>query len=362
MEATIIDVAKRTKVSIGTVSNVIHNKPNVESKTREKVLKSIHELGYVPNESAQNLKKGIRNDLKKRLTNNIGLIVYKGFNRYGFADHTSLVEGLDKEIRNHDNHLYFYYRVDELSENSSLFNKVVNSGNIDGLIVLSSQLEGIYEQVRKRIKNIISIGEPLGKEGDIDCLMFDDYGASYNAVKYLAESGHKRIGSITNLAYYKERQFVSNRQRAFKDAVRDLGLENDETLIEGVLPRDFFDLGAGMTLNKEAGYRLMKNLLIKAKPLPTAVFLENAESCSGVVEAIREAGLRIPDDISVITIGNSNLMGNVEPKITTFMYDVNEASKAVVKKLLERINTPRIKQVKILFPFDLSAGESCRKI
>ncbi|OGS20634.1 MAG: hypothetical protein A3J83_05620 [Elusimicrobia bacterium RIFOXYA2_FULL_40_6] len=361
-DVKIVDVAKHAKVSISTVSNVIHDKGKVNSGTKERVLKIIQELGYIPNEFAQRLKKGIKKNIDKQLTYNFGLIVYKDYNKYGSKDHSELIESLDREIRNSGYHLYFYYRCDELSENPQLFNKVVNSRNIDGLIVISSQLEGIYDQVRSRIKNIISIGESLGTENDVDCIKFDDYNAAYDAVKYLAKLGHKRIGTIADLVYYREKQKDSIRLRAYKDAVRDFNLESDESLIEGYVEHDSTDPSAGTTVANEISYKLMKNLLDKAKPLPTAVFVETAESCGGIIEAIKEKGLQIPDDISIVTMGSEILMDNVYPVITTLTYDVKEISKTVIRRLIERISNPEMKPVKIVLPYDIAIRESCKQI
>jgi len=353
MEITILDVAKHAGVSTSTITNVLHNRPNVGSETRKRVQQVINELGYIPNKFAQGLKEGRSVIGGRKLTNNIGCVIFKGYNKFRDLSSAAVMESIESESRLNDYHVYFFNSVDELKKNDKLFNKLINDDNIDGLITIATQLEGIGETIKKRIKNIVSVSEPLGDNNEYDCILFDDYSASYDAVRYLAGLGHKRIASIIS----SDR---AQRLLGYRQAVSDFKLDKDENLLEVI------GLNPGTFSNdidySGFGFRLTKKILAQS-PRPSAILVSDAEACSGVIKAISESGLKVPDDISIITIGSSDLIGDVSPDITTMIVNKPEVGSLAVRRLLERIKTPAmLESIKISVPFRILERKSTMRI
>jgi len=350
MKITITEVAKDADVSLGTVSNVLHNNPCVNSAIREKVLGSIKKLGFVPNESAQRLKKNAGTSITR--TRAIGIIVYAGFNRYKEPDYADIIEGIHVELTKQDYILLFYNKLEELVLNPVLCNKLINSEKIDGLITISSQLEGIEGQVKTKIKNIISLGEPLGF-GPYDYVVFDVRKGVLDAVGYLSGLGHKRIAFVGN---------ELGKLAFFREAMNSLGLPIDEKLVEA----DCSVVAEGnvkISENFECGKALMSRVLDRADKIPTAVFSPNDLATAGVIQAIKEKGFRIPDDISVIGFGDSmEILAEMDPPLTTMALDRQGVGALVVRKLLERINNPETITSKTSVPFHLIVRGSCKGI
>ena len=332
------EVAEHAGVSTATVSNVLNNVPKVGADVRLKVLRSIEQLGYIPNSSAHNLAFRRREVEHKIRTHNIGCIIYSGFNKFNQPENSDLMEEIDREIRRMKHHLYFYYRSTELSEDPMLFNKVVNRNNIDGLIVISSQLEGILEETKKRIKNIISIREPLGDDDKTDCVSFDEYGAVYNGVRHLVQLKHKRIVLVINPDSSEKRNMM--RINGYKDACKSCGINYEESFIQ-------------------RGCSSMKKSLDSA---PTAVIISHIEYTSGILDAIKDFGLSVPDDISVIAIGNYKMLEELKPEITNMQLNTKDIAKITVNRLVEKINNPGMPVFKIVMPYELIERGSVRQV
>ena len=353
MSVTRSDVAKHAGVSEATVSNVMNNvEGKVSQEVRGRVLKSVQELGYVPNESAKRLieKRYADASASGNLTHNIGCIIYKGFNKFSNYIYAGIMEGVENEIRKNNYHLYFYYKSNELAESPVLFNKMINTDSVDGLITISTQLEDIREQVLSRIKNIISIGEPLGNTGNIDCIVFDEHQVGVDAVKYLAGLGHKSIGFVGVTQLTTNKRFLG-----YKDALKSLGLLYDGNIVK-------LNIEGKELSMRGLGYSNMRYILDSAGKAPTAVFVADDEASIGVYKAIMEKGLKIPDDISVLTCGNSSKLDDLEPGITSFVLKVDEVAVIAVKRLLERIKNPAIGPIKTTVPYRLVEHASCKKI
>ena len=347
------DVAKHAGVAPSTVSHVVNNKPGIGADTISKVHKSIKELGYVPNDFAQKLiAKRYKTNEGKKLTSNIGCIIYDTYSKFKDKIYADIVEAIDAELRNKNHRLFFYNRKSELAENPLLLNNMISKDTIDALVVISTQLEGIYEQVTGRIKNIISIGELLNKEGEFDCILFDDQKMGWDAAAYLAKMNHKKLG------YLGKVHPRYPRLAGYKNAISDLGLEYDEKLFVHVVPEGVKSRGV------ELGYEYMKKMLDEKKSggLPTAVYVEDDELCLGALKAINENGLKVPQDISLITSGSIDNLQYSEPSITSFVLNEKNIASIAVNRLLEKIRNPVTIPVKMVIPYELIERGSMRKL
>jgi len=141
-------------------------------------------------------------------------------------------------------------------------------------------------------------------------------------------------------------------ERIYKKAIEELGLVYDENIVENK-----FEEKNG----NEDGYNHMKKILEKATP--TAVFSSNDLATAGVMMAISQRGLKIPQDISVLGCGDDfDTLAYMNPPLTTFAMKKGSVGEFAVKRLLDRIKNPDASPVKILVPFQLIERESCSKI
>ncbi|OGS18707.1 MAG: hypothetical protein A3J83_01840 [Elusimicrobia bacterium RIFOXYA2_FULL_40_6] len=353
MSATIKDIAKKLNVSRVTISNVLHNKPGVGEKLRQKVMNLVKELGYVPNEAALNLRESKNESSVTRLTKNIGCITYRGYDKFNSPLYAGIMENIDEEIRKNGYHLSFYYKSDELSENPLLFNKIVNPESIDGLITFSTQLEGIYEQVRGRIKNIISISEPLGNKNDVDCILFDKYQAGHDATDYLLRLNHKKIAFVGMSKGYNEQSKV----KGYKDALISAGIEYDEGLVFSSIG---VDSGKQQIIQDayDAASRMMD-----LNSLPTAIVAGSHLICIGIIEVLKEKGLKVSDDISLISCSyEPEVETYLRLGITSFKLNIKEVGHLAVERLIKRIHNPELSPVKTLISYQFEKGGTCNEI
>ena len=342
------DVAKRAKVSPVTVSKVVNNLPGVQPESKIRVLKSIEELGYIPNNYAKKLAHSRNTDEHRLQTNCVGCILYRDYSKFTTPGNAEILQAIDRELMKNKYHLCFYYSLNELENDPLLFNKNVNAENIDGLIVLSSQLEGIYQQVKQRIKNIVSITEPLG-EDDNDCVLSDSRQAGRLAVEYLYKLNHREIACIGERGVKTEQLKV----KGYKEALSDLGIDYKESYMGELEPNQ-----TDPQLIKNS-YELTCKIIDNNSARPTAFFSTDHVASIGIIKAVKDKGLRVPEDISVIACGYDDKVKFMEPALTTVTFSYEELGKLAANRVLERIKRPDMEPVKLVVPFKITERESC---
>ena len=343
---TIYDVSKSAGVSPKTVSRVINNENAISESTRQKVLRAIESLNYSPNASARRLKLGKRKGEEngREKTFNLGVIVSAVY-IYAEPYFSRILQGIEKETVENGYHLYFSYTFSLLSNNPGLFSKVIDSSNIDGVIFVNLvpwQQEEIIDRVKKEVDSVVCI-DTMGIYG-MDSIEIDKVKAGYDAVRYLYGKGHKRIGFVG-------RKLEKGRYDGYMKGLGDLGLEHDESVIEG-----------GDCFGVEEGYRSMMKILERASPVPSAVFAASDQTAIGVMKAIRQKGLNVPADISVVGFDNINESEHTVPPLTTFNVDKEGLGRMGVRRLIERIQNPGIQPMKVVVPAGLVIRESCRNL
>jgi len=344
----LIDVAKYAQVSINTVSRVINNAQYVAKDKRERVLKAIAELNYVPNESARRLKSYHLKKTVSKQTFNIGCIV---FSKMKFSDpyYSLILDGIDREVIRQKYHLNFIYTFEQINNDPTILINMINPEKVDGIIFIhplnTEDNRKIVEKIKMKFKSIVFV-DTLYDE-NVDCIDVDKFQAGYDAVKYLVGLGHKRIGFIGETESYDDLRY-----KGYLMGITDFGLEYDKNIIEGK------NIGYGI----EEGYTCMKRILDRTQLLPTAIFAASDRTAIGVMRAITEKQLKIPDDISVIGFDNLPESQNITPTLTTFGVKKDELGILAVRKLLERIKNPETSPSKTILPVELIIRNSCKTI
>ncbi|MHA7967633.1 LacI family DNA-binding transcriptional regulator [Paenibacillus sp. CAU 1782] len=292
------DIAEKANVSTATVSYVLNGTRNVKPRTRERVLKVIEELNYTPN--------AIAKSLKSNRTNTIGVIA-EDVTVFNVPE---IIDGINQYADKHDMHilltnLRLHRRVGHNYSEVDKYRRHAENAVAD---LLSNQVEGIiYIGVHPRdVTGLINAkGKPIVYTycytQDGVSIQYNDEQASYDAMSYLTERGHRRIAIISGpMDSFPSRQ----RFNGYFKAVTNSELPFDTSLIK------VGDWGL------ESGYAMTRELLELEVP-PTAILVMNDIMAVGALRAAQQAGISIPGDLSLIGFDNREFSEYLTPRITT---------------------------------------------
>lgn len=320
MAVTLHDIALKSGISISTVSRILNKKSakyRISKETEKTVLKTAKELNYRPNQLARGLR------LKK--THTIGLIAPDIANPF-FA---LIIKGVQTQAHQ----LGYSLVVCDTDEDLALEIEHVNllySKGVDGFIVMP------VGQKFQHLQFLLDNGIPLvlvdrcSEELKTSTVVVDNFAGAFEAVDYLAKHGHRKIAIIQGLPD----TFTSRgRLRGYLKALEVNGIPVDESLIVG---NDF---------RRQNGYIEMK-LLLQGMSRPTAVFTTSDLISLGTLEAIREEGLSIPEDISIVTFDDIEPSSLFRCPITAVAQPKRTIGEMAVKLLTDRIKNPGRHEVK----------------
>jgi LacI family transcriptional regulator len=326
---TINQVARDAGVSIQTVSRVINNRYDVSTETRKRVKEAIDRLGYQPN--------AIARGLASKRSRTLGLVTFD-FNDIFF---TQVVTGAEDEAHQHD--YFFMLGSSQCSTNDMpKYHRLLTERHVDG--VLFAREGGPDEQ--EQILRLANEGTPVVvvgfhfKNQVFNAVDIDNIDGGWQATKHLVALGHKRIGCITGPLTTQSSQ---DRLLGYRKALEEADIIYDPSLvIEGAY---------GLT-SHGAGYHGMKHLLAQARDL-TAVFAQNDRMSVGAISAIREAGLEVPEDISVVGYDDTPEAEFSSPPLTTMRQSNNRVGVEAVRLLLRIIEDPDREPEQIIMKTEL---------
>jgi DNA-binding LacI/PurR family transcriptional regulator len=299
------DVAERAGVSHQTVSRVINNHPNVSKATRERVEAAIAELGYRRNTAARSLVT--------RRSQTIGVLASE-LSQYGPAN---TLLGVEQAARNAG----YFVSIAALKSVSreSIFDAVRHfmDQSVDGIVVSVPHSETLLALADLQVGvPVVAVGS-LGNEA-VSGAMVDQTRGAELAVGHLIELGHRRIGHIAG-----PQDWIDGvaRAEAWSAALRSAGLE-DDLLMTG-------DWSAG------SGYEIGRKLA--AERSATAIFVGNDQMALGLLRAFNEAGVRVPDDVSVVGFDDQPESGYFTPPLTTVRQDFEELGRRCIDIMLAAI-------------------------
>jgi len=310
--ATIKDVARLARVSVATVSYVINGTRKVAPETAERVRKAVEELDYHPDAVAQSLRT--------RKTKVIGVVVSDITNPF-FA---TLVQGAEECARKNGYSLLICNTAESL-ENEQLYLQLLSRKRVDGMLLApTGKNDGIIRRLIQRGMHIVFIDRKL-EGADATAVLSQNEEGAYQATTYLLQQGHRRIGIILGL---QDISTTTERLQGYRRALAEYGLECDPSLIAYGHSR------------VEGGLSACRSLLTQPNP-PTALFVTNNLMTIGVMKAIREMGLRCPDDVSVVGFDDFEWTEAFDPPLTTVAQQPYHIGYKAVQLLLESIQTPK---------------------
>jgi LacI family transcriptional regulator len=328
---TIIDVARESGVSYSTVSRALTGYAFVKPSTRDKVLRAAEKLGYVPNQQARSLAGG--------RSNLIGVLVPNLGNGY-IAE---IIRGVDEQLAESNYNLILYTTHRHRGKESSYVATIMN-GAADGLLLVVPLTSTTYlDTLRKQNFPYVLIDQSDTQDKS-SIVRATNWQGAYDATSYLIELGHRRIGFITGLM---ELTSATERLAGYRAAMSEHGVPIlDELIVEG----DFWERG---------GYNAALNLL-DLPQLPTAIFASNDLSAFGTMEAIRQRGLSIPEDISIVGFDDIPQAPYTYPKLTTVRQPLDQMGRTAVKLLLGQIEQPGQGTQQVTVTTQLIVRDSCQ--
>lgn len=332
--ATMKDVARLAGVSTSTVSHVVNNTRFVSDEIRERILKAVADLNYSPSALARSLKLN--------QTRTLGMMVTTSNNPF-FAE---VVAGVER-ICYQRGYTLVLCNTEGDPERLSHNLEVLLQKRIDGLLLMCTEARSASAEVFGRHPAVPIVVMDWGPLNTIaDRIQDNSALGGYLATRHLIEQGHSRIGLITGPL---DKLPAQSRQQGYRQALEEADIPfRAEYVVEG----DFEFTG---------GISGMHQLLALAEP-PSAVFAGNDVSAVGVYQALYRAGLRVPQDISVVGYDDIELSRYLTPPLTTIHQPQAELCRQAVDTLLERIqgadDAPRL----ITLEPTLIARESVRSL
>lgn len=333
-KSTLADIARLTGLSITTISRVLNGKSEefrISKSSQDIVLKAVKELDYRPNVAAQSLRSNSMHT--------IGLLVPRIDNPF-FANIASII------IREAHKYTYPVMVIDTvenpLEEDAAL--DTLLSRNVDGIIVApcSDSPERLREIAEK--KPVVLIDRYYENE-DLPYVATDNYSGAVEAVNLLIANGHRDIMCIQGSPLSITSR---NRVKGYRDAMVNAGLE------------DFLNI-RGNDYSVQNGYIETKLELLSGRPV-SAIFALSSTILLGAMKAIEEQGLKVPDDISLLSFDNNVFLDYLNPSITRVCQPVEHIGIVAVKLLMDSILGLSVRQPSMLLPPTVMLRNSVRPV
>lgn len=328
--ATIRDIAKIAGISPGAVSRILNNDPtlSVSADTRKKVFDIAKELNYRKSRAYDKavFKMGILLwfSAEQEMQDNYYLLARQGVEDFCQKNAIGIIRAFQSDP-----------------------GTIQNLKDVDGLICIGKFSNAEIRQFIKLCSNIVFLDMPV-HDFNITSLSMDFKSAVYAALDYLTDLGHRKIAFLGGREYVGNNEpIMDERKEAYISYMKQKKLESGPFLMEG-------------SFSSASGYEMMQELL-KSDERPTAVFAANDAIAFGAIKAIKERGLSVPEDISIIGFNDMDMCAYSTPALTTIhapAYDMGQhgANLVYVASNLS-INTP----LKAKIPCQLVIRESCRK-
>ncbi len=343
-EITIKDIARRCGVGVSTVSRAMNNRSDISKKTREKVMRVIEETGFVPNNSARNLKRiG---------SQNIAVLI-KGISNPFFTD---MINILEAEIKKTE-FVMTLHRVASRENEVDVALELVKEKRLQGIIFLGGEFS--HSEEKLNMLNVPFVFSTAGAEPErlneknYSSISVDDVAESCKIVNYLIGNGHQRIAILA--AQEEDTSVGMLRLKGYKKALMQHDIPVDEDLI--------CSLHAGEEVEQfsmENGYVVTKELLARGTKF-TALYAISDTLAIGAMRALHEQGIRIPEDVSVAGYDGLPLGDYVTPRLTTLRQPTGLMARETASLLFGILSGQKNHQ-HLVYPGELIIRESTRAI
>jgi len=334
VKATIKDVAKEAGVSIATVSRIVNDIPGqYNEKTKKRVVQTIEKLNYQPN--------AIARSLRNRKTRTIGFAV-PGLQPF-FAE---VLEGVQSVARKKGYSIVLCNTdYDPKQEEAYVVNLL--EGRVDGVIFTSGVMQDEHILRLKEEGIPIVLIEKFMQNSDIPAVVIDNLSAAKKGVKHLLSLGHRKIGYIS-----APLELLSLRERfeGYKQA-----------LLESRVPYDSSVVYIEKTIKKEdlrSGYKIMKRILQQGN-FPKVFFIVSDTLAIGAIKAIKDFGMKVPDDIAIVGFDDIDIASFSDPPLTTMVQPKYQMGAKGMETLIKVMSGVKLRKKEIRLGVEIAVRGSC---
>jgi LacI family transcriptional regulator len=337
MTVTIKDVAKKAKVSAATVSLVLNKNRRISSETSDRVLKAVKALDYHRSRSAR--------DLVSRQSGNIGFVLTDDHFSRSEPFYTKIFLGTEFQARDSE----FYVLLTTISSNyrsDDPLPRFVLEKNVEG-IVLAGKLPQSFIENLKRYNVPLMFVDYYPGEGNYPVVMSDNISGGFQATQHLIDCGHRRIAFVNGDRGHPS---INERLMGYK-----LALEKSGMSLNSPLPLIY-----EASTDRVSGFSAAETIL-KKYPDVTAIFACNDAMAIGILQYLKQKGLRVPKDVSLIGFDDVEADLSLDPPLTTMRVNKEEMGVQAVKQLVEIIHNRSTIPRKTLVPVELVIrGSTCK--
>jgi LacI family transcriptional regulator len=329
---SIREVAARAGVSLGTVSNVLNRPQRVAPETRARVERAVRELGFVPDGSARQLRRG--------RSHTIGVVVLDVANPF-WGEVTRGIES----VTSAQEFVLILGSSDESADKEARFLHMLDERRVDGLLIAPVEDD---ERYLKRIEDSgtpIVLLDRISETGTLSSVGVDDVRGGEMAASHLFEQGHEQIAFVNGPVSIR---WCADRRRGVLRAAAESGLDPAKAVLE---------VTTG-SLTARAGEEAVEQFL-DAAPRPTALVCANDLLALGVLRKLSEQGISVPHDVALVGYDDVDFAAVLSPPLTSVRQPAYEVGRTAAQLLLEELHTPHRRQPRqVLFQPELIARSS----
>lgn len=333
---TIDDIANELNINISTVSRALKDHPKISDTTKKKVLKTAQQLGYSPNNIATALAKG--------QSNIVGVMVPSVDENF-FA---SAIRGIEVMLKRNGYRVVISQSHDTVEDEKFCIETMLEA-RVDGVLASHAMQTTDFKHYRQ----VLDKGIPLilfdrfDESLDTHVVAIDDFKGAYQTTEHLIKQGCKKIGYVggfNNVHIYMERF------KGYQKALTDYGLEFNE------------DIVVECDMKREAGQEFAEKM-IASSSLPDAVFATSDYSAVGVMQVLKEHGIKIPEQVAVAGFSNESFADFVTPSLTSTEQHSADMGRLAAKLFLEQVNSETVTMVsqKTILATELVIRESTQR-
>jgi len=320
---TITEIAKALKISHSTVSRALNPARHhlISKDVRQRIEHYARKTRYVPNHTAQELVRG--------RSHSIGVILSTVFSSVFFSDYLAkILSGVHAVLQSDARYSCKLIVLPRDNDLQSADVQILRTG-IDGLLISSigdfahAAFARLARQLASRWNRpLVVLGMENRASRGLSTVSFDNQEASRQAVRYLAQKGHKRIALVWADNGSPD---ILQRITGYEKALHELGLPHDETI------------RARGNLLTGGGFEAAKALLKNARSRPTALFCVNDEMAIGAIQAVQASNLRCPEDVAVMGFDGLEMGRLLVPSLSTIRQPVQEMAEEATRHLIQLI-------------------------
>lgn len=330
-QATIKDVAQAAGVSLGTASRALNRSGRVSAEAITAVMRAAQQLGYEPDAVAQSMRTGT--------TGVIGLLVSDFANPL----YARVITAVEARLQTAGYALLLANTHNDARKEKSLID-LFRRRRVDGLVLGPCETEDpqLLERLSDNHFPVVALDRDFGERGS--GLHVDHFGGALQATRYLLNLGHERIALLTPGSMLRPGR---ERIAGFRDAFAGRGLKPDDRLIRAERSSMEFAFSESLAL-------------LSSHEPPTAFMCLGTRILAGVLQGIRHSGRGAPDDVSVVSIGDTDLSQLFSPSITAVIWDLEAVGTALAELLLKLVNPVGPQEPeRIVITTQLVLRESC---